>query len=130
VGLRIAFERITRDSGSLDEEARRIELEALLGRDLEVGRLFCWVACARGAVVAQAALRRLPRDEGELLNIYTDPAYRIRGIGSSLVGLAIAEARAIGLRRISLQPTDSSMHIYELAGFRAAGGSMVLGLEC
>jgi ribosomal protein S18 acetylase RimI-like enzyme len=64
-------------------------------------------------------LRLLPGGEGELLNVYTIPAYRRRGLGSALVDLAIAEARALGLRRIRLQCTEDSRRIYESRGFRA-----------
>jgi ribosomal protein S18 acetylase RimI-like enzyme len=133
VGLRIAFERITRDSGSLDEAGRRAELAALLGPDLAAGRLLCWLAETGGRAVAQAALRRSGRaragGEGEILNVYTDPAYRGRGIGTALAAAAMAEARCLGLRRLRLQPTEDSRRIYERAGFRRAGGHMVCDLE-
>jgi GNAT superfamily N-acetyltransferase len=133
VGLRIDFERITRDSGSLDETRRRVELRVLLGPDLAAGRLLCWLAEAGGRAVAQSALRRRGRvlegGEGEILNVYTDPAYRGRGIGTVLAGAAIAEARGLGLRRLKLQSTEDSRGIYERAGFRQAGGCMVVDLE-
>jgi ribosomal protein S18 acetylase RimI-like enzyme len=134
VDLRMAFERITRDSGSLDEASRRAELASLLGTDLAEGRLVCWLAEDGGHAVAQAALRVKRRAVaaagglGELLNVYTDPAYRGRGIGSALVAEAMAEASALGLGRLRLRPTDDSRRIYERAGFRAEGGDMVLDL--
>jgi ribosomal protein S18 acetylase RimI-like enzyme len=134
VGLRLALERQTRDSGSMDESWRRAEVEALLAPDLASGVLLCWLAEAGGRAVAQAALRTRrpsgagPAGEGELLNVYTEPAYRGRGIASSLVGLAIAEARALGLGRLRLQATEDSRRIYARAGFRRAGRAMVLRL--
>src|SRR5208337_2843500 len=127
VGLRLAFERITRDSGSLDEVSRRAELASLLGADMAEGNLVCWLAEDGGRAVAQAALRVRRRAGaaagglGELLNVYTDPSYRGRGIGSALVAEAVAEASAIGLGRVRLRPTDDSRRIYERAGFRAEG---------
>jgi GNAT superfamily N-acetyltransferase len=129
IDLRIEFERITRDSGSLDEAARRAELQALFGPDLAAARLAIWLAEEGGRAVGQAALREGPRGEGELMSVYTDPGYRRRGIGAALVGLAIDEARARGLERLELQPTDDSRRIYEREGFVAAGRRMVLSLR-
>jgi GNAT superfamily N-acetyltransferase len=131
VGLRIDFERITRDSGSLDEGARRSELESLLGPDIASGRLLAWLAEEGGRAVGQAALRLRPgagAPEGELLNVYTVPGRRGRGIGGALVALAVAEARRLGLSRLRLRPTEDSRRIYEREGFRAEGRDMVLGL--
>jgi len=128
VALRLDFERITRDSGSLDCGARAGEIAALLGPDLAEGRLLCWIAEAGGGPVAQAALRLLPRGEGELMNVFTRPEFRGRGLGSALVALAVSEAASLGLSRLSLQPTDSSRRIYERAGFVARGERMVMDL--
>jgi ribosomal protein S18 acetylase RimI-like enzyme len=127
IDLRIRFERITRDSGSFAEGERRAELSALLGPDLASSRLLCWLAEEGGRAIASAGLRF--RDgEGEMLNVYTMASYRGRGIGSALVGAAIAEARERGLRRLRLQATEDSRRIYERAGFRAAGRGMILPL--
>ena len=133
IDLRIDFERITRDSGSLDVAHRRVEIEALLGPDLSTGKLLCWLAETGGRVVAQAALclsdHARTGGSGEILNVYTDPGHRGGGIGAALVGEAIAEARSLGLISIRLQPTMDSRRIYERAGFRRSGGGMVLDLR-
>jgi GNAT superfamily N-acetyltransferase len=128
IGLRIEFERITRDSGSLDEGARIAQLSALLGPDLGAGSLRCWIAESGGRAVAQAALRLRGSAVGEILNVYTVPDFRGRGIGSALVATAIAEARELGLRRLYLQPTEDSRGLYERAGFSLAGSCMELFL--
>jgi ribosomal protein S18 acetylase RimI-like enzyme len=132
IGLRINFERITRDSGSLDEDARRAEIAAVLGPDLASRRLVSWLAEDSGRPVAQAALRllrgRAGAAQGEILNVYTDAAFRGRGIGASLLACAIAEARAVGLSSVTLQPTEASRRIYERSGFRDQGRSMILEL--
>lgn len=134
VGLRLAFESITRDSGALaagtpGETARRAELVALLGRDMRRGKLLCWLAEEGGCAVAQAALRLRVGRDGEILNVYTEPAYRGRGIGTALVATAVAEARALGVRRLSLQPTEDSRGLYKRAGFRAEGRGMKLEVK-
>lgn len=152
--MRIEFERITRDSGSADEVARRSELAALLGPDLASGALIAWIAEAEGLAAGQSALRltryraengsrefafgeqrlapgpagRAAALEGELMNVYVRPEFRRRGVGAALVAAAIDEARALGLRRITLQGTEDSRRIYERAGFEGRGGRMVLDL--
>jgi GNAT superfamily N-acetyltransferase len=128
VAMRIEFERITRDSGSMDEGARRAELRGLLGPDLASGRLAAWIAEEGGRAVGQAGLRLVVGGEAELLNVYVEPGFRGRGIGTALVSAAIAEARARGAREVGLQPTEDSRRIYERSGFEAEGDSMVLRL--
>lgn len=135
VRMRIEFERITRDFLAMDEGARRDELKALLGPDLESGALVAWIAEAEDRAIGQAALRaarprgphRLGQErEAELFNVYVEPAFRRRGIGSALVAEALAEVRARGIGRVTLQPTEDSRRIYERAGFRGQGGRMIL----
>jgi len=143
VEMRIEFERITRDSGTMDEAARRAELSALLGPDLESGAFLAWIVEVEGRAVGQAALRllsgaptpagggrsRADGREAELMNVYVRPTYRRLGLGTALVAAALGEARARLLDRITLQPTDDSRRIYERAGFRPEGGRMILDLR-
>jgi GNAT superfamily N-acetyltransferase len=126
--MRIEFERITLDSGSADEAARRSELAALLGPDLAAGALIAWIAEEEGRAAGQSALRLTP-GEGELMNVYVRPGFRRRGLGAALVAAALDEARALGLKRICLQGTEDSRRIYERAGFESRGGRMILDLR-
>jgi GNAT superfamily N-acetyltransferase len=139
--MRIEFERITRDSGSADEAARRSELAALLGPDLASGALIAWIAEAEGRAAGQSALRLAQRRargeagpgaaalEAELMNVFVRPEFRRRGLGEALVAAALEEARAMGVGRITLQGTEDSRRIYERAGFRGRGGRMILDLR-
>ncbi|MDP3177847.1 MAG: GNAT family N-acetyltransferase, partial [Spirochaetaceae bacterium] len=129
VDLRIEFERITRDSPSADWADRRAELGRLLGRDLRSGSLAVWLAESGESAVAQAALRMRGRSEGELLNVYTRGRFRGRGVATALVELALAQARAVGLARVRLQPTEDSHRIYLKAGFADDDREMVLELR-
>jgi GNAT superfamily N-acetyltransferase len=127
VELRIEFERVTRDSGSMDEADRRSELRSLLGPDLASGLLAAWIAEEGGRAVGQAGLLSRGR-VAELLNVYVEPAFRGRGLGTALVEAAIAEARSRGLKKIRLQPTDDGRPIYERSGFVDSGRDMILAL--
>ena len=52
-----------------------------------------------------------------IMNIYTDPAYRRRGIAYRVLDLLIQEARARGVAAISLEATDMGRPLYEKYGF-------------
>jgi ribosomal protein S18 acetylase RimI-like enzyme len=134
VDLRIEFLRIVKDSGLPDEAEWRAHFAALFARELASGALLVWVAEEGGRIVGASGLR-LPRQpegqtspEGEILNMYTIRECRRRGIGSELLSLAIAEARARGLERLRLQPTDLGRPLYLRAGFCDEDRDMVLEL--
>ena len=52
-----------------------------------------------------------------LMNIYTHPDYRRRGIARHLVDLLVGEARQRGITAISLEATDMGRPLYEAYGF-------------
>jgi GNAT superfamily N-acetyltransferase len=131
--------RIVKDLSARDEELWRAELSALFARDLGSGDLVSWICLGGGEVIAASGLAcpaaedsraelGLLRGEGLVLNMYTLPAYRRRGIASELLRRTILEARSRGLSALRLQSTDDGRPIYERAGFRDAGRDMVLSL--
>lgn len=139
VEFRIDLARLVKDCGIEDEAGLRSELVARFARDLASGELAAWVCLDAGRIVATSALARpegerrraefgLGPGEGLVLNVYTRPAYRRRGIATELLSLAVAEARATGLSRLRLQPTGDSRRVYERAGFRGNDEEMTLDL--
>jgi GNAT superfamily N-acetyltransferase len=139
VDLRIEFMRIVKDGGLPDEEAWRRELAAVFARDLGSGRLVAWICVEGGRAIAAGGLAlpaagalseaaagragaRGPRRSGLVMNMYTAPDRRRRGIGAELLRLAIEEARAAGLPSLRLRPTQAGRGIYLAAGFCARGG--------
>ena len=52
-----------------------------------------------------------------LMNIYTRPDYRRRGIARHMVDLLVGEARQRGITAISLEATDMGRPLYEDYGF-------------
>ena len=52
-----------------------------------------------------------------LMNIYTRPDYRRRGIARHIVDLLVGEARQRGITGISLEATDMGRPLYEDYGF-------------
>jgi ribosomal protein S18 acetylase RimI-like enzyme len=65
----------------------------------------------------------LPPD-GEILNVFVDPAQRCRGIATRLLRAALERMQKMGARRVWLEVRESNaaaLHIYEAAGFRITG---------
>ena len=52
-----------------------------------------------------------------IMNVYTDPAYRRRGIAYKTLDLLVREARDRGVTGISLEATDMGRPLYEKYGF-------------
>jgi GNAT superfamily N-acetyltransferase len=91
-------------------------------------KLAAWMLIAGGRAAGCACVLfwdRLPYPgtslHAELAGVYVDPAYRRRGIARELVGEAIASARARGVRRIVLNPTDVTREFYRSFGFGESG---------
>lgn len=52
-----------------------------------------------------------------IMNMYTKPAYRRRGIARRTLGLLVDECRAAGVTAITLEATDAGRPLYEAYGF-------------
>lgn len=55
---------------------------------------------------------------GILLNVYTYPAYRKRGLATVLLSMAIEGAKGMNVSNIELQATDMGIPVYEKLGFK------------
>jgi GNAT superfamily N-acetyltransferase len=103
-------------------ESNRHWLEEHLGRD------FCaWLAEADGEVVASAAILWFDHPpspvnpggrEAYILNVYTAPEARRRGMARTLMERLVEEARAAGVKRVWLRASDEGRPLYESMGFR------------
>ena len=71
---------------------------------------------------------RPPAQWGYLANLFVEEHARGRGLGSALVGAVVDEARARGLVRLVLSPSERSRPLYARHGFRAADELLVLPL--
>ena len=90
-----------------------------------------------GEVIGSVALLLFPRlpspdsvaaREGYLVNVYTVPQWRRRGVAAGLVAAAISSARELGLGRIRLHATPEGQVVYTAAGFRLRPDAMELRL--
>jgi GNAT superfamily N-acetyltransferase len=88
---------------------------------------FAYLALEDGKPVAAVYLLIIERPanlnfitgkSGVLLNVYTIPEYRKRGLASVLLNMAIEQAKACNVSNIELQATDMGIPVYERLGFR------------
>jgi Acetyltransferases len=64
-----------------------------------------------------------------LMNVYTSPDYRGKGIARRMVEMLMEEARRRGVTEISLDATTSGRPLYRKFGFRDSEECMVLVLK-
>ena len=97
-----------------------------------------YVAVANGQIVATSGLviHRHPPSPSNLsgltayvMNMYTLPAWRGRGIATTLVDKLIELAKGKNCRRISLHATPMGRPVYARAGFVPAEAEMQLDLR-
>lgn len=66
---------------------------------------------------------------GYLANLFVVPDRRGQGAGASLVAAVVARARAEGLARVVLSPSELATPLYQRHGFRPATDLLLLPLE-
>ena len=63
-----------------------------------------------------------------LANLWVEPDLRRRGVASALVTAAVDWARAEGMERVVLNPSEMSRPLYQAFGFRPADDLLRLDL--
>lgn len=118
------------DMSEVETEIRRYYLDALESGE-HVGYLAYdgsrTVGC--GSICFYRVMPTYHNPSGKcayLMNIYTSPEYRRRGIARGMLSLLVEEAEARGIRRITLEATAMGRPLYESYGFTAMPGEMEL----
>ena len=98
----------------------------MLRRGLEDGSYRGWLVEADGQVVAGGGIIFLefqphPNDPNPrrawVVNMFTDPEHRQRGLARRLMAVMLAWCRAQGMSSLSLHASDSGRTLYESLGF-------------
>jgi GNAT superfamily N-acetyltransferase len=112
-----------------DGETRvlRASLQEYFARAIPSSDFIAWVAERKGRIVGTSGMVvwQMPARYGGiesgrlgyLLNFYTVPEARRRGIGTRLLHELIREARSLGLRYLHLHASRDGIGIYRKAGF-------------
>ena len=97
---------------------------ALDARGLSDPAVTFWSAWDGERVVGMGALKELDTATGEVKSMRADAAFRGRGVGHAVLSAIVAEARARGYARLSLETGttpayDAALALYRRAGFVA-----------
>ena len=112
------------DSQTLDSMASLSS--AYLKTAMADGSFRAWLAAAGDRVVAGGAVVISPWPahpydlecrRATILNVYTDPEYRRRGIARTLAQTIIDWCQRKGFARVTLHASDDGRHLYESLGF-------------
>lgn len=80
-----------------------------------------WVAESDGAIVGSVALKDLGAGHHELKTMRVSPAHRGTGLGRALLEHALAQARAAGATRVSLETGSAAVFAPARTLYRAHG---------
>jgi GNAT superfamily N-acetyltransferase len=89
-----------------------------------------FVAEVEGRVVGSVIVTPRADGTGLLTKFFVDAAFRGRGIGRPLLGVAVDAARAAGLRQLELDTRSffhEAVHLYESTGWRPISGPLEPG---
>ncbi len=104
-------------------------------RAMPAGQFVAWMAEEEGEAVGMAGIfyfERPPMEkpgavlEGRIVNVYTRPAWRGRGLGTDLTRRAVEHARGRGARRVRLGAAEGARRVYERLGFNPVSAEMEL----
>jgi GNAT superfamily N-acetyltransferase len=116
------------------KDARSLEAMAKLTLDylakaIAEGSFRAWLAWENNRAVAGGAVVVSPWPahpydlecrRATILNVYTDPAYRRRGLALKLMQIMIDWCRGEGFARVTLHASDDGRHLYESLGFETS----------
>jgi GNAT superfamily N-acetyltransferase len=113
-----------KDAAALDAMARATA--EYLAKAMAEGSFRAWLALERERVVAGGAVVIFPspahpcelrNQRATILNVYTYPAYRRRGIARKLMHAITDWCQREGFSRVTLHASDDGRHLYESLGF-------------
>jgi len=116
-----------RDTAAL--EAMSSLTAAYLNRAVADGSFRAWLASDGDRVIAAGAVLITawpahPYDlecrRATILNVYTEPSHRRRGIARQIIETMICWCRRQGLARLTLHASEDGRHLYESLGFEAS----------
>ena len=106
-------------------------------RHLADGTFVSWLALDGAAIVGTSGMSFVEKPPyftclsgrlGLLSSMFTDPAYRRRGIAGRLLDLVVEEARAYGCGSVQITASDMGVKLYTAYGFRHNGNFMMYDL--
>lgn len=137
VELRCAF-LVEAGTGPEPDERLRAAMRGYFAETIPAGEFAAELALHGGAIIATSGLvfRRVPPSihfptgrEAYIMNMYTRPGWRGRGVATQLLARLLARARAAGCGKVTLHAFPKAAPIYTRAGFTPVEGEMRLDLR-
>ncbi len=97
-----------------------------------------WVAVEKDEIIATSGVSilevppsfgNITGKEAYVMNMYTKPKFRKKGIGTQLLDIIIDEIREEDIKKIRLHTTEIGKPIYLKKGFKDSNSEMVLYLD-
>lgn len=136
VQLRLKLFRETGDLQSEEPSPALIEAtRTYLVNNLPTEQFIAWIAEAEGRIVGISGLtffekpptdRNLSGLEAYVMNMYTVPEWRAKGIATALLQEVIRLVKTTNARRIWLRTTQDGQSVYEKCGFVFTSDDMEL----
>lgn len=143
VPLRLAMMEEFRKTGQsargvADPDGLAVANRSYYERKLPTGEFVSFVAVAEGKIVATSGMvvYEAPPNpgnptgvQGYVLNMYTVPEHRGRGLARALLDELIAHAKSLGARRVWLRTSEMGRSVYRAVGFSEDEDYMRLSIE-
>lgn len=138
VALRMAFLN-EMSPGSTVSETELLNLtRKYVSAKLPTGEFLVWLAEDDGEIVGTGGLTFSHRPptannastlQAYILNMYTLPQYRGRGIATMLLHHIVEYVKTTSAKRVALHASEMGQHIYEKLGFMCSSKYMTLTLQ-
>ncbi|MHA1203062.1 MAG: GNAT family N-acetyltransferase [Candidatus Heimdallarchaeaceae archaeon] len=105
---------------------------------LQNGEFMAWFAVEDDIIVATSGVSfstvppsfgNVSGEEAYIMNMYTLPQARKKGIGTTLLGKLIEDIAEKKIKKVRLLTTELGKSLYIRAGFKESSSEMVLNLE-
>ena len=130
IGMRI---RQLREEGAKDDIDLTPALRDYYMRHMADGTFVSWLAFDDGKIIATSGMSFVEKPPyfgcptgrmGLLSSMFTEPAYRRRGIAKKLLSLVVEEAKAYGCGTVQITASDIGVLLYTDFGFVKNGNFM------
>ncbi len=118
--------RQLREEGAREETDLRPALQDYYRRHLSDGTFVSWLAVEEGRIIATSGVSFVEKPPyfscpsgriGLLSSMFTEPAYRRRGIARTLLSKVVEEARQYGCGAVQITASDLGVMLYTDFGF-------------
>jgi len=139
INLRIEFLKEVQNvqNGERDRDLFN-NLNVYFTENMNKGNFISWIAVVDNKIAGTSGLtfyttppsfKNMNGMTAYIMNMYTIPVYRRKGIAFKLFELTLNEAKSLGYKKICLHATEKGCGLYEKFGFYRTSDEMVLEIK-